>query len=154
MSSECKSRRRRKPRKPLAERINPSKLSPQTQTLAQIVAAKEAQAPPSPPGTHSHAWPPQRGPPSEVPDQLVPDPTVAKEFHVTLMTLWRWDHDPRMAAVGWESPIKILNRNYRSRGMLERFKVTLRDVGIAAVGQSPRPTGARRPAPAQTSEGV
>ena len=26
-------------------------------------------------------------------DEFVPDPQVAKEFNVTLMTLWRWDHD-------------------------------------------------------------
>jgi hypothetical protein len=35
--------------------------------------------------------------PDNVPDELVPDPQVAREFSVTLMTLWRWDRDPK----GW-----------------------------------------------------
>jgi hypothetical protein len=76
------------------------------------------------------------------PDELVPDPQVAQEFHVTLMTIWRWDHDPEMAALGWEKPIKIRKRNYRRRTMLERVKTVARDVGIAAVRSSPRSTGA------------
>ena len=31
--------------------------------------------------------------PDNVPDELVADPQVAREFSVTLMTLWRWDRD-------------------------------------------------------------
>ena len=38
--------------------------------------------------------------PDNVPDELVPDPQVAREFNVTLMTLWRWDHDPQAGRVG------------------------------------------------------
>ena len=49
-----------------------------------------------------------------VPDELVPDPQVAREFNVSLMTLWRWDRDPRLAKLGWEPPVKIRTRNYRS----------------------------------------
>ena len=37
----------------------------------------------------------------DAPDELVPDPRVAREFNVTLMTLWRWDHDPKLAELGW-----------------------------------------------------
>jgi hypothetical protein len=42
-------------------------------------------------------------------------PQVAREFNVTLMTLWRWDRDPKLAKLGWEPPIKIRTRNYRRR---------------------------------------
>src|ERR1700693_1718816 len=77
-----------------------------------------------------------------VPDELVPDPQVAREFNVTLMTLWRWDHDPKLAELGWEPPVKIRTRNYRRRRPLE-FKVALRNFGITALSGSPRSNGAR-----------
>ena len=64
--------------------------------------------------------------PDDAPDELVPDAQVAHEFNVTLMTLWRWDHDPRLAELGWEPPVKIRRRNYRRRQPLEKFKVALR----------------------------
>jgi len=46
-------------------------------------------------------------------EYLVPDPLVAEEFSVTLMTIWRW---------GWPPKIKIGTRNYRNRSKLEAFK--------------------------------
>jgi hypothetical protein len=67
--------------------------------------------------------------PDNVPDELVPDPQVAREFNVTLMTLWRWDRDPKLAELGWEPPVKIRKRNYRRRRPLENFKVALRNFG-------------------------
>ena len=67
------------------------------------------------------------------PDELVPDPQAAREFNVTLMTLWRWDHDPQLAESGWEPPVKIRTRNYRRRRPLEKFKVALRNFGITAL---------------------
>ena len=72
-----------------------------------------------------------------VPDELVPDPQVAREFNVSLMTLWRWDHDPELAELGWEPPVKIRTRNYRRRRPLEKFKVALRNFGITALRGSP-----------------
>ena len=63
---------------------------------------------------------------SDAPDELVPDPQVAREFNVTLMTLWGWDRDPKPAELGWEPPVKIRTRNYRRRRPLEKFKVALR----------------------------
>jgi hypothetical protein len=81
--------------------------------------------------------------PDNVPDELVPDPQVAREFNVTLMTLWRWDHDPKLAELGWEPPVKIRKRNYRRRRPLEKFKVALRNFGITAVRGAPRSNGAR-----------
>ena len=83
--------------------------------------------------------------PDNVPDELVPDPQVAREFNVTLMTLWRWDHDPKLAELGWEPPVKIRKRNYRRRRRLEKFKVAQRNFGITAVRGSPRSNGARPP---------
>ena len=81
----------------------------------------------------------------DAPDELVPDPQVAREFNVTLMTLWRWDRDPRLAELGWEPPVKIRRRNYRRRRPLEKFKAALRNFGITALrGRPDRP--ARGPA--------
>ena len=80
-----------------------------------------------------------------VPDELVPDPQVAREFNVSLMTLWRWDRDPKLAELGWEPPVKIRTRNYRRRRPLEKFKVALRNFGITALRGSPRSNGARPP---------
>jgi hypothetical protein len=80
--------------------------------------------------------------PDDAPDELVPDPQVAREFNVTLMTLWRWDRDPKLAELGWEPPVKIRTRNYRPRRRLEKFKVALRNFGITARRGAPRSTGA------------
>jgi hypothetical protein len=44
--------------------------------------------------------------PDNVPDELVPDPQVAREFNVSLMTLWRWDRDPKLAELGGNRPSK------------------------------------------------
>lgn len=52
-------------------------------------------------------------------DQLVPDPAVAKEFSRCLMTLHRWTKDKKLE---FPSPVKIRNKNYRSRRALEEFK--------------------------------
>jgi prophage regulatory protein len=48
--------------KPLSERINPNSRRP-PKSVAQIIAVKEASAPPFPQGRRDHHWPPQRGPP-------------------------------------------------------------------------------------------
>jgi hypothetical protein len=61
---------------------------------------------------------------SEV-DNLVPDPVVAREFHVSLMAIWRWDHDPRKRELGWPPKVQIGKRNYRHRSELEKFKAAL-----------------------------
>ena len=55
-------------------------------------------------------------------EYLVPDPLVAEEFSVTLMTIWRWDQDDAKRALGWPPKIKIGTRNYRNRSKLEAFK--------------------------------
>jgi hypothetical protein len=130
------------PRKSLAQRINPA--NPLSMTLAQIVAAKEVQASPSSAGVYDHARPPQTGPPPGEIDFFVPDPIVAKEFGVTLMTIYRWDRDAKLAKLGWPTRIKMHNgRNYRSRRELEAFKRTAHNIGIAALKSTPMSTGAR-----------
>ena len=52
-------------------------------------------------------------------DTLVPDPKVAEEFHTTLMTLWRWDHDPAKAALGWPPKVKIDKSLTVHQGVIE-----------------------------------
>jgi hypothetical protein len=52
-------------------------------------------------------------------DTFVADPTVAKEFGVSLMSLWRWSQDKHL---NFPAAIKIRNRNFRSRRALEAFK--------------------------------
>ena len=66
-----------------------------------------------------------------MPDTLVPDPKVAGEFGVTLMTLWRWDRSPAKSELGWPPSIKIGRRNYRSRHGLEAFKKNLIAAALA-----------------------
>ena len=53
------------------------------------------------------------------PDNLVPDPTVWREFGVTSMTGHRWSRDP---GLDFPPAIKINGRNFRSRRALEEFK--------------------------------
>jgi hypothetical protein len=62
------------------------------------------------------------------PDTLVPDPQVAREFSVSLMSLWRWDRDPHM---GFPTRIVIGRRNYRSRRKVEQFKRRLGQEALA-----------------------
>jgi len=64
-------------------------------------------------------------------DHLDPDPIVAQEFGVSLMTLWRWDHDPRMAELGWPPKVQIRKRNHRQRSGLDRFKANLLKIALA-----------------------
>jgi hypothetical protein len=57
------------------------------------------------------------------PDQLVPDAQVRRELgNITAMTLFRWGEDP---SLNLPPKIKIYNRNYRSRKLLEAFKALL-----------------------------
>ena len=64
--------------------------------------------------------------PDDEPDELVPDPQVAREFNVSLMTLWRWDRDPKLAELGWEPPVSAGARRARAarhgRGAIRHHK--------------------------------
>jgi hypothetical protein len=85
---------------------------------------------------------------TDAPDQLVPDAKVRQEFSTTLMTLYRWDKNPDMKALGWPPKIPLNGRNYRSRRQLDAFKASLTQVGLNHV-RKPRSTGARRPVSAE-----
>lgn len=67
-------------------------------------------------------------------DELVPDPQVAREFNITLMTLWRWTNDPKL---DFPARISIRNRNFRSRHQLETFKSLMLRRAIAARAGEP-----------------
>jgi hypothetical protein len=62
------------------------------------------------------------------PTTLVPDAEVRKEFKITAMTLWRWDHDPDL---GFPPPAIIRGRKYRSRALLDAFNQTLIEQALA-----------------------
>jgi hypothetical protein len=69
--------------------------------------------------------------PSErsAPDHLVPDHIVRGEFgEVSLMTIYRWTNDPTL---GFPPPIKIRNKNFRSRRALEEFKARIVRAAVA-----------------------
>ena len=66
------------------------------------------------------------------PAQLVPDPAVAREFQISLMTLSRWSKDPRMLELGWPPAVKIRGRNFRPRRGLEQFKINAARASRAA----------------------
>ena len=63
-------------------------------------------------------------PTDDEPVELVPDPIVAKELNVSLMTLWRWDNDAAMIALGWPARVQLRKRNYRGRKQFEKFKAS------------------------------
>jgi predicted DNA-binding transcriptional regulator AlpA len=50
---------------------------------------------------------------------LIPDPEVARTLGVTLMTIYRWDHDPSM---GFPKPIRLKTRKYRSAKELTEWR--------------------------------
>jgi hypothetical protein len=72
---------------------------------------------------------------AEAPDEMVPDRKMRAELHVSAMTVWRWDRDPALAALGWPPLIRIaggkVGRKYRSRFQLENFKANLVQRAIA-----------------------
>ena len=55
-------------------------------------------------------------------DEFVADPDVARELGISLMSVWRYDTDPAMAALNWPPKITIRKRNFRSRRALEAYK--------------------------------
>lgn len=63
--------------------------------------------------------------------RYLPDPKVCQRYGITPMTLWRWDHDPR---VNFPRPIRINHRKYRDEAELEsweRSRVASRTQGAA-----------------------
>jgi predicted DNA-binding transcriptional regulator AlpA len=66
--------------------------------------------------------------PDQEKDEFVPDPQVWREFGITSMTGWRWDHDSEL---DFPPSIKIGRRNYRSRRQLEKFKQCMLQKALA-----------------------
>lgn len=63
-----------------------------------------------------------------VPDDLVADTQVRKEFGgISSMSLWRWDRDPKL---GFPKKYQIRKRNFRSRKEIEAFKRTVLEQAI------------------------
>jgi hypothetical protein len=72
-------------------------------------------------------------------DFLVPDVVVAQEFHITQMTLSRWDADARL---GFPPAIKIRTRKYRSRNALNEFKRRMIERATSSASKKEKPRGA------------
>jgi hypothetical protein len=62
---------------------------------------------------------------------LIPDPEVFHDLHITAMTGWRWDRDPRMAALGWPPPIYRGRYKFHDSKQYQKFKATLLRQAIA-----------------------
>lgn len=77
---------------------------------------------------------------SDAPDELVPDPRVGRELNISSMTMWRWDRDPEMVALGWPPPVRLRKRKYRSRQLLEKFKSAALRRAIKTRNQTSRMT--------------
>jgi hypothetical protein len=58
-------------------------------------------------------------------DEWVPDPLVRREFNISEMSMWRWDRDETLRALGWPPKIQIRGRNFRRRGQLNQFKAAM-----------------------------
>jgi hypothetical protein len=55
--------------------------------------------------------------------KLIPDRLVAERYGVTLMTVWRWDHD---RSLRFPQPFKIRGRKYRDESELDAFDERMR----------------------------
>ena len=53
---------------------------------------------------------------------LIPDPEIFRDVSITPMTAWRWDRDPRMAALGWPPPIYRGRYKFRDANLYRDFK--------------------------------
>jgi hypothetical protein len=69
-------------------------------------------------------------------DSFVPDRQVRAELCIAPMTMWRWDRDPAMAALGWPPPMRTRPNAHkkRSHSRLEQFKANMLQRAIAARG--------------------
>ncbi len=67
--------------------------------------------------------------------KLIPDPTTAEHYEVSLRTLARWDRDLRLRDLGWPLALKIRGRNYRDQDQLDRFDAAVRRQALAERNQ-------------------
>jgi hypothetical protein len=52
-------------------------------------------------------------------NEFLADPEVQRRYGVSAMTLWRWDHNPKL---GFPKPLVINRRKYRRVSDLERWE--------------------------------
>jgi hypothetical protein len=62
---------------------------------------------------------------------LIPDSEIFRDLHITKMTAYRWDRDPRMAELGWPPPIYRGRYKFRDSLAYEKFKAKLAREAIA-----------------------
>jgi hypothetical protein len=62
---------------------------------------------------------------------LIPDSEIRRDLNLSRMSLWRWDRDPAMAAIGWPPAVRINDRNHREADKYEEFKSRLARVAIS-----------------------
>ena len=56
---------------------------------------------------------------------LLPDPFIWQDLCLTSMTIWRWDRDPAMIALGWPPPIYRGRYKHRDANQYRKFKANL-----------------------------
>jgi predicted DNA-binding transcriptional regulator AlpA len=66
------------------------------------------------------------------PPLLLPDPTVARRYGISLMSLWRWTRDKKLS---FPQPLKIRERNYRSAAELDAFDRRQIEIALASRGK-------------------
>jgi hypothetical protein len=65
------------------------------------------------------------------PGPLIPDPEVFRDLHISKMTGWRWDRDPRMKELGWPPPIYRGRYKFRDSHQYQKFKARMAREAIA-----------------------
>ena len=69
------------------------------------------------------------------------------------MTIWRWDRNPELIALGWPPPMYVGKRKYRSRRHLEKYKSALMQQAIERRSKRPHEEQKRAAPPPQESGG-
>jgi hypothetical protein len=63
---------------------------------------------------------------------LISDTDIRRDLGgLSRMSIWRWDHDPDMAALGWPPPESVNGRNHRDAEKYESFRGRLAREAIA-----------------------
>jgi hypothetical protein len=57
---------------------------------------------------------------------LISDTDIRRDLGgLSRMSIWRWDRDPHMAALGWPPPESVNGRNHRDAEQYETFRSRL-----------------------------
>lgn len=75
-------------------------------------------------------------------DELVPERKARQELGgQSEMTFWRWDNGRSPAPPGWEPPIRINNRKFRTRRVIETVKNNLIQAALSTRAGKESPAG-------------